>query len=120
MSSGQSRFQALFVSALQYYERETEIELVEHPIVKRLKDCESVDSVDCILREQAQAISGSQGRDGDRIMTSLKGIVSVLHTLSTSTVLVTITGLVSQGVDRSFISLTGSSIAVTSYNGNFC
>ena len=93
-----SRFQALFKWALRKYERQTGIELVEHPLAQRLQSCRSVESVLGVFREQVPALSGDGDGDGDgdRIMRSLKGTVSVLYTLSNSAVLGETTGLVRQ------------------------
>ena len=86
----------LFESALQDYERETGTELVKHPLAKRLEDCHSVESVVNVLQEQVQAIGDLQCGDdnGGRIMKSLYGAVLLLYTLSTSTPVGDVIGLV--------------------------
>jgi hypothetical protein len=88
--SDQSRFRALFESALQDYKRETGTELVNHPLTQRFANCHSIESVIIILQEQVQLVSGFGGGrrgDGSRIEKSLKRIASALYTLSTSTAL---------------------------------
>jgi hypothetical protein len=65
--------------ALQDYERQTGIALVNHPLAKQLGDCRSVKSVVAVLRDRAPvAFNG----DGDRIVKVLERVVSVLHELS--------------------------------------
>jgi len=87
---------SLFESALQDYERQTGIELVKHPLAERLEDCHSVESVVIVLQEQVQIIGDLRGGDDDggRIMKSLRGAVLSLHTLSTSTPVGDVFGLV--------------------------
>jgi hypothetical protein len=77
---GSSRFRVLFEAALQQYEKQTEIPLAKHPLAEQLQNCDSVESVIAILQEQVRAFSEFRG--SDRIMKSLKGVVSVLSTLS--------------------------------------
>jgi hypothetical protein len=93
---GSSRFRVLFEAALQQYEKQTEIPLAKHPLAEQLvpsrirslpsflplllQNCDSVESVIAVLQEQVRAFSEFRG--SDRIMKSLKGVVSVLSTLS--------------------------------------
>ena len=91
--SQSSRFQALFESALQDYQRQTGTKLADHPLAQQLQNCDSVDSVVAVLQEQARAFSEFRGSDG-KVMKSLKRVVSVLHTLTDSTILGEIIGLV--------------------------
>jgi hypothetical protein len=88
--SNQSRFRALFESALQDYKRETGTELVNHPLTQRFVNCHSIESAIVILQEQVQPVSGFGGGgrgDGGKIEKSLKSVASALYTLSTSTAL---------------------------------
>ena len=78
--SGSSHFRALFESALQDYEQTTSITLANHPLSEQLENCHSVESISAILRDQAPTLSEFQG--SDRIMMSIKNIVSVLWRLS--------------------------------------
>jgi hypothetical protein len=91
--SQSSRFQVLFEAALQDYQNQTGTTLANHPVAEKLQYCDSVDSVIAVLQEQARAFSEFRGDDG-KIMKSLKGIVSVLYTLSSSTALGEAIGLV--------------------------
>lgn len=81
-----SSFQVLFNTALQGYENETGTSLVDHPFAKQLEECDSVDSVVTILREQSQGFREFRGGDG-RLMKSLVCSVDVLYTMSTNTAL---------------------------------
>jgi hypothetical protein len=85
-------FKGLFDAALQEYQNQTKIKLVEHPIAKKLEACDTVDSITAILQEQAQIFGGF--RDDGRVMKSLRSSVDVLYTLSNSTILGQVIGLV--------------------------
>ena len=89
LSSDSSRFRGLFESALRDYERQTGMELVKHPLAKRLNDCHTVKSVVGVLRKQVPAFG-----DGDRIVKSLEGVILALHTLSNGAVLGEVAGIV--------------------------
>ena len=75
-----SRIEALFESALRDYEKQTGIPLAKHPLAEQLQNCQSVDSVTALLQEQARALNDF--RNGDKIMKSLKSIVSALSKVS--------------------------------------
>jgi hypothetical protein len=77
---GSPRFQALFKSALVDYEEKTGISLAKHPLGKQLQKCQSVESITTLLQGQARAFSKYRG--GDKIMQSLKSVVSVLYRVS--------------------------------------
>jgi len=91
--SERSRFQVLFESALQDYERQTGTILTRGPLAEQFESCGSVESVVDVLQEQARAFGEFQGGES-RMMKSLKCVVSVLHSLSTSTILGEVIGLV--------------------------
>src|SRR5216683_3361906 len=91
--SQSSRFQVLFKSSLQDYENQTGTTLANHPLTEKRQYCDSVESITAMLQEPARAISEFRGDDG-KFMKSLKGVVSVLYTLSASTVLGDAIGLV--------------------------
>jgi hypothetical protein len=92
-SSTPSRFLLFFDAALQDYEKQTGTNLADHPFAKQLESCDSVESITTFFQEQAQGFSEFRGNDS-RIMRPLKSAVSILHTLSTSTVLGEAIGLV--------------------------
>ena len=80
--SGSSHLRVLFEAALEDYKRETGIELAQHPLAERLQNCNSVDSVTAVLREQAQDFR--EFRDKDKILKPLKRVLTVLHKLSSA------------------------------------
>jgi len=84
-SSG-TRLQLLFDTALQSYEKQTGLKLIDHPLARQLESCHTVESVMNILQHQAWSITGFREDDG-KAMRSLKRVVHVLHALSTSTTL---------------------------------
>ena len=89
----QPPFQELFNEALQSYEKETGINLVEHPLAKQLETCHSLDSITNLLQEQTQIFHKFRGDDG-KLMKLLRSSVEVLYMLSTETVLGENVGLV--------------------------
>jgi hypothetical protein len=84
--SSSSSFQALFGAALLDYGNRTGISLVNHPFAKQLEECDSLDSITAILREQARGFREFRGDNG-KLMKSVKCSVDVLYILSISTVL---------------------------------
>jgi hypothetical protein len=91
--SSSSSFRDLFNAALQDYENQTGTRLDSHPVAKQLEACDSVDSINAILQDQAQIFRQFRGDNG-KPMKSLKSSADVLYTLSTSTVLGEGVGLV--------------------------
>jgi len=81
-----SRLQLLFDAALQSYEKQTGMKLVNHPLARQLENCHSVNSIMGILQQQARPLSAFPG-DGGKVMKLLKQVVYVLNALSTSTTL---------------------------------
>jgi len=86
-------FRLLFENALNEYEAQTGISLVGHPFTAILDNCDSVESITAALENQAQAFHRFRGEDG-KVMKFLKGVVLVLHSLSTSGVLGCAIGIV--------------------------
>jgi hypothetical protein len=82
---GVSHFQVLFESALQDYERQTGITLADHSLAERLQTCQSAESVTALLQEQARALS--EFRESNKLMGSLKNVVSVLSKISATAAL---------------------------------
>jgi len=89
--SGSPHFQALFESALQAYHTKTGITLAEHPFAVQLQNCNTVESITTLIQGQAQAFSNY--RESDRIMKSIKTIVSILTPLSVAATLTDPVGL---------------------------
>ena len=77
--SGSSRLRVLFEAALKEYKQQTGIELAEHPLAQHLQDCDSVESVTAILREQAQDFK--EFREKDKVLKPLKKVLTILHKL---------------------------------------
>jgi hypothetical protein len=82
--SGSSHLRVLFEAALEDYELQTGIELAEHPLAERLQDseCDSVESVTVIIREQAQDFR--KFREKDKVLKPLEKVLTVLHGLSSA------------------------------------
>ena len=91
---GSSQLRALFVSALEDYEKLTNISLAEHPLAEQLESCHSVESIPSLLQDHARAFSELPG--SDRILKSIKSIVSFLYKLSATAALGDNIGLVRQ------------------------
>ena len=93
--SASPHFQALFESALQAYQTKTGITLAEHALAVQLQSCHSVESITTtLLQGEVQAFSNLQ--ENDRIMKSIKTIISNLTTLSATASLFDALGLVRQ------------------------
>ena len=90
--SGSPLFQVLFESALQDYESQTGIPLASHPLAEQLQNCQSVDFVTALLQEETQAFRKFRGRD--KIIKSLKNVVSALSSVSTAASLGQAVGMV--------------------------
>jgi hypothetical protein len=82
--SGPSYFQVLLEAAYRDYETQTGMTLVNHPLAEKLQSCDSVESVTAVLREQTEASSEIRGKD--KVLKPLKNVLSVLHKLSTASV----------------------------------
>jgi hypothetical protein len=83
--SGPSRFRDRFESALQDYEKATNISLAKHPLAEQLQNHYSVESITTFFQDHARKLDNLPG--GDRFMKSIKNIISVLCTLSASAAL---------------------------------
>jgi hypothetical protein len=77
---GSSRLRLLFEAALQDYEKQTGIALAKHLLAEQLQNCDTVESITAVLREQTQAFGEFRGTD--KVMKLLKNTVSVLYKLS--------------------------------------
>ena len=85
-------FKGLFDAALLEYENKTNIKLADDPLAKKLEACNSVDSITAILQQQAQVFGGF--KDDGKIMKSLRSSVDVLYTLSNSSIIGQVVGLI--------------------------
>jgi hypothetical protein len=94
--------QSLFDAALEDYEKQTGTSLARHPLAIKLDACNTVESINASIQEQAKAFRQFRG-DGGKVTRCLKGVVHVLHKLTTTGVLGEGIGLVRRS------SLTASS-----------
>ena len=78
--SGSSHLRVLLQTALEDYEKQTGIELAKHHLAERLQDCNSVESVTDVLREQAKDFE--KFREKDKVLKPLKKVLTVLHIIS--------------------------------------
>jgi hypothetical protein len=92
--SESARFQALFESALQNYQKQTGVTLSKHPLALQLQSCHTEDDITNLLQGQAKAFDTF--REKDRILKTIKTTVSILTPLSKATSLVHAVGLVRQ------------------------
>jgi len=83
--SGSAGFLPLYESALQAYEKNAGVAFAEHPLTLHLQSCDSIGSTTSVLQGQAQALGEFQG--SDRVMKSIKSIVSILTRLSSTAAL---------------------------------
>jgi len=86
MSDPSSTLESLFQAALQRYEKQTGEKLINHPLAEQLEQCNSVDSITEVLQKQGQAFKEFR-RVESKVMKPLKGIVHILHMLSTNNTL---------------------------------
>lgn len=75
-----ARFQILFESALEAYEKNTGIKLTQHPLSMELQSCNPVGSITAFLQSQAPASGDFTESDG--LMGLIKVPVWILITLS--------------------------------------
>ena len=71
------RYRAIFESALNAYEKETGISLVEHPLSVQIRTCNTVESITARVRHQAIGLTGNEPQGTIRVMISIKIIVSI-------------------------------------------
>ena len=70
-------FQTLLESALLQYEKNTGVTLSKHPLALQLQSCISVEDFNRLLQDEAKHV-----RENERIIKSMKTIVSVLTPLN--------------------------------------
>jgi len=89
--SRSARFQTLFESALQAYEKKTGVTLAQHPLAQQLQSCHSTQEVITLLQGQVQAFDEFRR---DKIIKSIKATVLILTPLSAAASLADAFGLV--------------------------
>jgi hypothetical protein len=77
--SGPSHFQEIFEAAFRDFEKQTGKTLANHPLAEKLQNCDSVESVTAVLREQTETFSEIRGKD--KVLKPLKNVLSVLNRL---------------------------------------
>ena len=80
--SAPSHFRVLLEDAFQKYETQTGTTLADHPLAEELQNCDSVDSVTAVFREQTEALGKIQ--ENDKVFKPLKKVLSALHKLSSA------------------------------------
>ena len=80
-TSSSSNFQLIFNNALKAYEKRTKSDLLAHPLVAQLQDCNSLDAIQAVIHQQVQQFHQSRG--GDESLTKwLDPTMKVLYSLS--------------------------------------
>ena len=96
VTSSSSPFALLLNAALHDYAKQTGKKLENHPLTKKLKTCDSVDSIASVLQDYQEHAKGFRKFQGDKgkIMRPMKRAVYVLFTLSSRTFLGEVDALV--------------------------
>ena len=80
-SSSSNNFQLIINNALKAYEKRTKRDLLAHPLVTQLQDCNSPADILAVLHQQVQGINQSRSSE-DRWTKWLDPTVNILYTLS--------------------------------------
>ena len=80
-SSSSNNFQLVINNALKAYEKRTKRDLLAHPLVTQLQDCNSPADILAVLHQQVQGINQSRSSE-DRWTKWLDPTVNILYTLS--------------------------------------
>jgi hypothetical protein len=80
-SSSSPNFQLIFNNALKAYEKRTKGDLLAHPLVAQLQDCNSLGAILAVIHQQVQEFHQSQGGD-ERLTKWLDPTAKVLYSLS--------------------------------------
>ena len=78
-----SNYETIFRNALEAYKKKTGNDLRSHPLLAKLKACDSPDAVLTTLREQIPGFDQS-GSSDDKFAKCLDLTVNVLYTLSST------------------------------------
>ena len=76
-----SNYQSIFDNAIEAYKKKTKKDLRSHPLLDKLQNCDSPDTVLRILYEQIPGFDQSHGAD-DKLAKWLNPTVNVLYTFS--------------------------------------
>ena len=80
-TSSSPNFQLILNNALKVYERRTKNNLLAHPLVAQLQDCNSHSAILAVIHQQFQQFQQSQ-EGGERLTKWLDPTVKVLYSLS--------------------------------------
>jgi hypothetical protein len=86
-----SLFRDIFETALRDYEKKTGVALTDHPLAMGLQDCDNIEGITVLLRDQAKDF-----RKSETITKSVETIVSIMTPLSSAASLPGTVGLVRQ------------------------
>ncbi|KAI9430024.1 hypothetical protein H4582DRAFT_2087728 [Lactarius indigo] len=76
-----SRFQDIFNAALKSYQKQTEKDLIAHPLASQLESCNSISAIFIVLQDQVREFN--QARSGDERATKwLIPTVNLLYSFS--------------------------------------
>jgi hypothetical protein len=81
LTSSSPNFQLIFNNALKAYEKRTKNDLLAHPLVAQLQDCNSLTAILAVMNQQVQRFHQSRGAD-ERLTKWLDPTVKVLYSLS--------------------------------------
>ena len=81
LAESPSRFQAIFQTALESYQKQTKKDLLAHPLASQLKVCDSTAAILAILQDQVQEFDKSRSGD-ERLTKWLSPTVNVLCAFS--------------------------------------
>ncbi|KAF8494338.1 hypothetical protein F5888DRAFT_652217 [Russula emetica] len=80
-TSSSPNFQLIFNNALKAYEKRTKSDLLAHPLVPQLQDCNSLSAFLAVTHQQVQEFHQSRGAD-ERLTRWLDPTMKVLYSLS--------------------------------------
>ena len=80
-TSSSPNFQLIFNNALDAYKKRTKNDLLAHPLVAQLQDCNSHSAILAVIHQQFQQFQQSQ-EGGERLTKWLDPTVKVLYSLS--------------------------------------
>ncbi|KAF8494343.1 hypothetical protein F5888DRAFT_652842 [Russula emetica] len=80
-TSSSPNFQLIFNNALKAYEKRTKSDLLAHPLVAQLQDCNSLSAILAVTHQQVQEFHQSRGAD-ERLTRWLDPTMKVLYSLS--------------------------------------
>ena len=80
-AASSSDYKAIFNNALKVYKKKVGLDLALHPLLRRLRTCNSPDSVLALLRQQVPGF-GQSGSSDERLTNWVNPAVNVLYPFS--------------------------------------